>query len=279
MTEEQKETYAEKIAKLLRKAESTTSDAEAEALVAKAQQLMIKWSIDQDMLDRANGKAKQEVVVEQNVTYTGIYHQALVQTGFAIARNMHCRVIQSKQRAQKAWTSFDGVEHPRQKAGTVMHVVGFESDVENVKMIDASVQIQCAQAQQRWWKNNDRKEWMSSMESYKAKREFIFGFARGLSIQLAEANRAAQAESAADEAARHGGGEEAVANANAGVALVVKTKKQQVDDWVDDQYGDSLRSVSHRYSHGGYDAGAAGQSAGKSANVGRSGIGSRKELN
>ena len=113
------------------------------------------------------------------------------------------------------------------------------------------------------------------MQKYKARREFIMGFASGLSSKLQTANRIAQQAAAKEEATRSNSSE---ADATAGVALVLKGREERVQDYYDKKYGKSLRSVSRRYSSGGAEARGAGYTAGRSANTGTTAVGNRKAL-
>lgn len=247
--------YADKIAKLLRKAEDPkVGSAEAEAFIVKAQTLMTQYAITEEMLARARGAniEEHEEIVEERIKYTGVYSAALFDIGAAIARANDAKVLISNGSGK--WTT--------------MHVIGHKSDVERIKMLDASVQIQASGALIKWAKLPESlPSWMSASHKYKARREFLFGFARGLSQQLDLAKKRGEAAAAHDEAQRHGGSENAVAEAENSVALVVRGKKARVDDWMDEHYGKKLRTVSRRYSSGGHNAGSAGQAAGRRADV------------
>jgi hypothetical protein len=243
------ERFADKVAKLLRKAEDPgASPAEAEAFLAKAQALMVEYAITEELLARARGDVERtrEEVVESSITYTGIYHQALFDVGSAVAKANDCRVL--IRRGGKS---------------TTLIIIGFESDVARVKMLDASAQIQATGGLVKWWKQQDS-SWMSGMQKYKARREFLFGFASGLASKLQEAR--AQGHDAAAEAQVK---REHVAKTDAaeGVALVVRDKKAHVNDWVDQTYG-RLRYSSRRYSSGGYEARNSGHAAGRRADLG-----------
>lgn len=264
------EAYAEKIAKLLRHAEKAGTQEEAETFLTKAQELMVTWAIDEEMLAKAQGKQVQEQIVEKHIAYTGIFQAALYDIGAAVAKANNCRVMISTRDYVR-----DADGKMTKKKNTVLYVIGFESDVARVRMLDASVQIQATSAMTRWWKEQDS-SWMSSMEKFKARREFLFGFARGLSSKLREAAKAGQAQAVANEAARHGDTEEAKAEATTGVELVLRSRADQVKDWQDEKYGGSLRRVSRNYSSGGYGASQAGHAAGRSADVGGSRIAGRR---
>lgn len=256
------EKYADKIAKLLRKAETTTPE-EAEALVAKAQELMTTYAISEAMIAKATGNSKPEEIIRKVISYTGIYRSALFDIGNAIGVANGCRTMISNV----TWSK------PHR---TDLILIGFQSDVDRAVMLDASVQIQAASAFHRWVKESaELFRFMSNMDKYKEKRDFFMGFASGLSGKLAAANRAARETAAKDEAARAGVDNKA---ATESVALVLRSRKDQVNDWMDQQYGKTLRSVSRRYSGGSGAGRGEGRIAGRNADTGGSRLGNRKSI-
>src|SRR3546814_13183034 len=77
---------------MLAKAESTQFPAEAEALLAKAQELMSRHAIDEAMLQSA-GRAASDAVTTTVVVTTAHYAGAKASLLGAIAAANHCRVI------------------------------------------------------------------------------------------------------------------------------------------------------------------------------------------
>lgn len=243
-------TYAEKIAKLLRKAENPGATAEeAEAFITKAQELMTKYAIEEALVNAARiGSAKvAEKIVRDQIVYRGGYAPAQYDIGAAIARANDCRVLISKYRGTQT-----------------LILNGFESDVARVKMLDASVQIQATGAVTKWARTKDM-SWMTASQRYIARRDFLFGFAQGLASQLSEAKERGQAEAQREDVQRGG-----AANS---VALVVKDRKERLNEWMDETYG-KLRTTSRNYSRGFGGGTSAGYSAGRSADVsGKGGVG------
>lgn len=248
MTETEK--YAERIAKLLRKAESTTPE-EAEALVEKAQHLMTLYAIDEQMLAKARGEKVREEIVKGFIRYHGAYRMALFDVGAAVARNNNCRHLIYKQNHTTPW--YDELT-----------IIGFESDVARVKLLEASLQVQLASALQTWWKAYPGKQHLTSREKYTERRDFMFAFAGIVNQRLSEAVREAKKQATANEAARSDVTTEV---AEKGVALVLADRKQRVDDWMDEKYGKKLRTVSRNYSNGIGTGYMAGRAAGQKANL------------
>lgn len=245
------EKYADKIAKLLRKAEDENISAEeAEAFLAGAQQLMTKYAIDEELIARARGtnlQQQEEKIVREEILLKGVFSQATMQIAYRIIRANGCKGVTTRGRG----------------SDVTLAVIGYESDVARAQQLNASAQIQATSAMMKWWRTQDI-SYMSASEKFKARREFLFGFASGLGAQLDAAKKKGEQDAAESEADRSGG---SAADATASVALVVKDKAAKVEDWMDEYYGRSLRTVNRRYSRGGLGSNSAGRQAGQRADV------------
>lgn len=239
------EDYAAKIAALLRQAEnSSVTEAEAQVFLSKAQSLMTRYAISEALIEAAKTGQESEKIVSDQIAYGGVYSAALFDIGAAIARANNCRPLVHKT-----------------SKSTVLTLNGFASDVARVKMLDTSVQIQASGGLVKYWAGVDS-SWMSPMQKFKARREYLFGFARGLTMQLTKARREGERAAQATEVER--------GSSSDSVALVLQSRKVRVDEWMDTTYG-KLRTSTRNYSYGGADAGAAGTTAGRSADVSSSG--------
>jgi hypothetical protein len=258
MTEDLQTKYADKIAKLLAKAQDkAASPNEQDAFLAKAQELMTRYAIDEAMVQAAMGEEREEIVKEE-ITYKGVYAMELMGIGATIAKAQGARIYYSRGA----------------KSTVHLHMVGFKKDLDRARMLDASVQIQATAQQMKWARDPENpgiKSWMSPMDKFKARRQFLIGYNAGLSSVLYEARKAAEA-AAKREAAESIVGNDATReqdqkDASESVALVIRNRKQQVNDYFDETYGRGLRKVSRRYSSGGYDANNAGAAAGRRADL------------
>lgn len=246
--------YANKIALLLRKAEDPACSAEeSEAFVNKAQALMTRYAIEEAMIDEARGDVRQDTVTEKLIPYLGVYQPALWDIGKEIGRAQNCKVLISR-------------ENWRRPPQTVLYLVGFESDIDRAIMLDASVQLQ-AQIAMRKWAKAELPSWLTQPEKFKARRQFLFSFAEGLRARLAQAAQEGKEEFVRSEAPPSVGGEDAT---RAGMELVLRSRKDQVQDWYDEKYG-RARGVSRRYDKGGFSSSRAGYRAGMNANTGHGG--------
>jgi hypothetical protein len=262
----QQEKYADKIALLLRKAESTTPQ-EAELLISKAQELMTKYAIEEAMIDAARGVERDEITEEEFI-YVGIFRKALGALGYYIMQANGCRGVYAE------WPSFTDADGKTWKEVYRLNAIGFKSDIERIRALDASLQLQATTAMTRWWKEEDR-SWYSRADAYKARREFLFAFASGVNNRLHIAKRAGEKAAAKDVVSQTS---QTAEEATASVALVLRSRKDRVDDWIDEKYGKLRSSSSRSYASGGAGARTAGFSAGSRADIGQPGMGSRKAI-
>lgn len=264
------EKYAEKIAALLAKAESTTFQAEADAFIAKAQELMTQYAISEAMLDSARGVERDEIE-QRTFTYGGFYASDKGGLTWPIVRANGCRGVYMNS---GTWGSTRTIGDKTFKMWYELTVTGFRSDLDRVSLLEASLQLQMAQALNEWWKLEDR-SWMSKTENVRARRSFMEGFTHGVQTKLYEATKAGREAAARDEAARTNTTED---QATESVALVLRSRKDRVDDWMDKHYG-TLRAGRSSYRQSNSLAQGAGRAAGTRANIGQPGVGSRKGLN
>lgn len=245
--------WSDKIQKLLRKAESTNSEQEAEFLIQKAQELMVKYSIDEAVLrSRRAAEGKADRIVTSEIHYRSSYSRAQFYIGAAIAKHNDCRVL---------------IRKGKDLMSTWLIIVGYESDVERVKQMNASLLIQSAGRLNSWWKASPLKDGgLTPREQFKERRQFLFSFASGLEEQLA----AARARAEKDYQQEH---------SDTSVALVLADKSTQVERYLSDEYGGRLRASRGSLRGGSRDAAEAGQRAGREADAGLNPkLAGRKEL-
>jgi hypothetical protein len=264
MTEQEK--YAEKIAKLLALAESTTNPGEAEVFTAKAQELMTQYAISEAMVREREGKPREEII-EGHIIYSGTYAKAYAEIGIAIARQNNCKPLIGETYVKQALKTDSN--RTRMVKGSDLHVIGFESDVARVKLLDSSLHIQCSIALTNWVKEGHLEGLWDANEKTRARREFIYGFASGVREKLREARIKGQQEATAEEAER---AEVSVDEASESVGLILRSRKDQVNDWYDEQWGGRTRSSRRSYRMGNASASGAGRSAGLSANTSTNGL-------
>jgi hypothetical protein len=255
-TQEQ-ERFIDKVNKLIAKMESTTPE-EAEAIAAKVTELMERHAIDESMLAAARGESTPDKIVEKTIPFKGIYassHRLLMSavghgSGF---RNLQNRISQSHH---------------------VGYWIGFEREVATAEMLLASLLLQAERAQREFMKSrNVEHQGYTAFEKATARRSFLDGFAEGVQSTMVKARRHAQEQAKADYAAaapEHTTGERT--DGTPSVALVLASRDQQINDWVDKRYG-KLRATRSRSRTHDYSAGSAGRVAGQNADLGKKGVG------
>jgi hypothetical protein len=188
---------------LLAKAESTTFEEEAEALTAKAQELMARHAIDAAMVhagSRSGGPVTRNLAVDDP---------------YAQAKAMLLGNVASANRCQAVWVSKLGY-------GTV---VGFEADIASVELLYTSLLVQATTAVLAAGSQVDR-HGRSRTRSFR--QAFLVGFGSRIGERLREATSAAEVDAAVEHGAallpvlarREGEVEEAVARAFPRVATM-----------------------------------------------------------
>ena len=254
-----KESYADKIAKLLRKAESTTPE-EAELLFAKAQELMTKYAIDEAMLNAARGTSREkEPIAHEEFVVVGQYRAALMYLTWYIMLNNGLKGIQLNS---PGWRK---VGEKVYKENIVLMAVGFKSDVDAARLLATSLELQAYRAESVWWKENSHLYVGDGRQTRLIRRGFFMAFAEGVNVKLKEATR--RGKEAAEE--EHG---------RTGVELVLRDKSLAVADEFSKLYP-SVRSKKSRQDQGDAYARQHGYAAGQNADVGQPSIRGQKSIN
>lgn len=249
--------YEEKIAGLLAKAEAEgTSPEESETLRQKAYDLMVKHSIDQAAIDakRAKGESTQEEIVTDTIAFDGIYRDALVQ--FAHNITMAFKTMQ-------AYVEKDTIQFRSSKRVKVhiYTIVGYESDVRQVRVLLLSLQLQALADLSTWWDEDEYATVIRTggtpMQKFKARREFILSFSTGAASKIRQ--RVARA----------------MGEAGPGTDVALRTRLDEVKAWLDANI-QGLRSRNGRGMERDYNAYTAGFDAGRKANTGEANIGPRR---
>lgn len=203
--------YEMKIAALISKAESTTPE-EAAALMQRAEEMMVKYGIEQAIIDeRRRLGGVTEDIVKEHLDFTGTYAHSYVMMG-------HYSIIALgtvKTMLAKVTVIKDG----QYKKGERLYIVGYESDVRQAKLLVASIQLQCASAMSLWWDYmpSYEKEWIKGSMRTNEKKGFIEAFGIGVYHRM---------KAARDRQLRVTGN---------GAELVMAGREKRVQDFVDKQ--------------------------------------------
>jgi hypothetical protein len=167
-----------KIRALLAKAESTTFPEEAEALTAKAQELIVRHRIDRVLLDAGTNA---DGPVGRRIWLDNPYADAKAQLLHVIATANRCRSV-----------NLDGIG--------CCHVIGFAGDLDVVDLLHTSLLVQATTAMAAAGSQRDARG-RSRTRSFR--QSFLVAYAHRIGQRLAEA--VAHSEAEAVEEARVGG--------------------------------------------------------------------------
>ena len=253
--------YADKIAALLRKAESTPHPEEAETFFTKAAELMAKYAIDEAMLASREGRKQDDKYAEEEFVTIGIYRHALYWIDYYCLIAAGCEAFQISHPGPRV---IDGREYAQTR---VLVGCGFTTDLERARMLAASLKLQAMRAEISWWDANSyRYEWETKGKQHAARRGFMLAFAQGAWSIMTKQNEQAKQ----DANKEHG---------ESSVALVLADKKDLVRAEFEKNHPDLTKGRSSRMDDGGYEARSAGYNEGKRADVGRPAAGTgRKAL-
>ncbi len=176
-----------KVAGLLAKAEGTDNEAEASAFFEKAQELMVKYAIEEAQLREAqiarDGRKVESPVVVDFMYATNDSHakgrSALLR---AVGRANHVRVVEYHQSPwnSRTFAQRNGVEANRWAQWCKL--VGYAPDIERLKVQLASLTIQWA----RFVRQDALDAGLRNGEGYAYKTGHLVGFASRVGTRLRE---------------------------------------------------------------------------------------------
>ncbi|MEV6209643.1 DUF2786 domain-containing protein [Kitasatospora sp. NPDC051914] len=196
-----------RIRALLAKAESTEYPDEAEALTAKAQQLMAQHSIDEALL--AAGGPSKDAPVALRIGVDQPYESPKAMLLDAVAAANRCRVVWAKEFG-------------------FCTVVGFDADLDAVELLYTSLLVQGTAAMSR---AGSRRHQDGAPRTKAFRQSFLISYAARIRERLAEATERATAEAAAGRHLREDGTSEQLAP-DERLLPVLAAREQAVDDTV-----------------------------------------------
>lgn len=204
---------------LLAKAESTTFEAEADALTAKAQELITKYAIDQTLVDAADPARADNRPGQREVP---------VNDPYASAKALLLGGIAHANRAKAVWSS----------QTRSCFVVGFPDDLDAIDLLFTSLLVQATSAMVAAGPQVDRGG-RSRTRSFR--HSFLVSFASRISERLQEASRSAI--------------DDAVAEYGADLLPVLANRDELVEQTFQEEFP-QLRKMGTRVSNGaGWTAG------------------------
>jgi hypothetical protein len=207
-----------RIRALLTKAESTEYAEEAEALSARAQELMAKYSISQALLAAESGR--KDDPAGRRIAVDNPYEAAKVSLLQAVATANRSRVIWSKEVG-------------------LATVVGFDADLDAVELLFTSLLVQASSAMLH---AGSRQDAHGRSRTRAFRQSFLLSYAIRIGERLSQAAEHATKEAAAEQetAAGQPAGADSAHSAGALVPFLA-TRSKAVDDAVNEMFGDSLR--------------------------------------
>jgi Protein of unknown function (DUF2786) len=194
-----------KIRALLAKAESTEFAEEAEALSARAQELMAKYSIDHALLAAEAGRKDEPA--SRRLPVDNPYEGAKAQLLQEVAEANRCRSVWYKSLGMSA-------------------VIGFPADLDAVELLFTSLLVQANTAMLRAGAKQDR---YGRSRTRAFRQSFLMSYAVRIGERLAGAAGDAERQVAAEAPGRN-------------LLPVLAARHQAVDDAVEEMFGDGLRS-------------------------------------
>ena len=203
-----------RIRALLAKAESTEFAEEAEALSARAQELMAKYSIDHALLAAESGR--EETPGGRRIAVDNPYEAPKASLLQTVAQANRCRVVWSKE------------------IGLVT-VIGFPADLDAVELLFTSLLVQANTAMLRAGAKQDA---YGRSRTRAFRTSFLVSYAIRIGERLSAAAGHAEQEAVAEQRAAT----DAVGRSGGGTDLVpfLAARHQAVDDAVDGMFGDTL---------------------------------------
>lgn len=200
-----------RIRALLAKAESTDFPDEAEALTAKAQELMARHSIDEALLstgrpDNAPGALR--------IGVDAPYESPKAMLLDAVADANRCRAVWSKEFG-------------------FCTIVGFDADLDAVDLLYTSLLVQATTAMQR---AGDKRHRAGAARTKSFRQSFLVAYAIRIGERLAAAAEHAVADAAAGLRPREDGSAER-AEPDERLLPVLAAREVAVDDAVDEMFG------------------------------------------
>ncbi len=197
-----------KIRALLAKAESTEFAEEAEALSARAQELMAKYSIDHALLAAESGHAEEPC--GRRIAVDNPYEAPKASLLQTVAQANRCRIIWSKELG-------------------LVTVIGFPADLDAVELLFTSLLVQANSAMLRAGAKRDT---YGRSRTRAFRQSFLVSYAIRIGERLSEATGHAEQQAAAQQATESAGGKDLVP--------FLAARRRAVDDAVDAMFGDTL---------------------------------------
>lgn len=239
--------WLDKIEKILVKANRAASAEEAELFYTKAQELMVKWSIDEAMLQKA-GKSHDELITEHvEMKRSGLF-KTYVALWSAVAKANDVKIL---------------IYSPGDWRVPGVDLIGWKTDIDKVKMLYASFMIQSQRERNNsipeYMKQGER--WSNSAEVARWRKSFQVGYANRIGQRLREAKARTQTEVVSRS------------KTSSGMELAIRDRSAAVNDYYDSLPKGKARSSRMKLD---YEAMGSGRQAADRADLGQTRMGGER---
>jgi hypothetical protein len=244
VSDEAPERSIQRVDELLSKAQDfrrNGEDGSADAALALAEKIMLRYSIDETVLASRRTAAERAAIGVVYVPFTGIYRAALV-TRFDVLAQL----------ALVGGRSFI----VREDKTSSLALVGRPDVVEPLRTLVVSLHLQVITSLNRWWKSLPSSRRSSGMPGYKARRQYVASFINGATERIARSRQLA------------------VDEGEPGTALVLRSERDEVTAFLEANF--KLSTTTSRLRPGTSDAARDGYAAGQLAQTGETPVDSNR---
>jgi hypothetical protein len=239
-TFESTERMEERVRTLLRQVENLRSHGEdhtADVALAKAELIMLKYNIDRAVVEATRSVDQRDPIDQWWVPFTGIYRAAVVPAMY--------RLVEAYSSTVRSFVSVSGNTH-------YLALVGRAGETTSLRMLIASLQLQASAGMNVWWRSaRSSYEQLTSMERFKARRQFVASFIEGATERVRVARQVVT---------------QRATDTTPGTALVLRDYRAEVDRYVAEHF--RLHRSRSRLAAGEVGAARDGYRAGQRANTG-----------
>lgn len=229
--------------------DAAATQAERDTAGQEAERLLAKHAIDRLTLDVEGARrAAREPIEQMSIDVAGGRGTVALDVVLGLSAVARALGLVAHYRDHRT------VERPADGSDAIprveLAVTGFRSDLALAIPLLESLQVQAVLAMRTWWRGEPLHRSIPKWDAHLARCAFVQEFGRGAAARLAE------------------GRQQAVATAEVGTALVVASREEQVQSWVEEHV--QVRRATDRRSFSGY-----GRAPGYAAGLRSSGTGRR----
>jgi hypothetical protein len=211
--------------------DAAATQAERDTAGQEAERLLAKHAVDRLTLDvHGARRAEREPIEQVSIEVAGGRGTVALDVVLGLIAAARALGLVAHYRDRRTVDRI--VEGPETVPRVELAVTGFRSDLTLAVPLLESLQVQAVLAMRTWWRGEPLHRVIPKWDAHLARCAFVQEFGRGAAARLAE------------------GREQAVASTDIGTALVVASREEQVQDWVQEHV--QVRRATDRRSFSGY---------------------------